>query len=305
MDDVMDVRERKISKTSPDVGAHLIEQDYCTVQNGENLDTIVILRSRAPMDRESATNQKQSRSSRKRYTVNKFPRIVKSDIRRKLPIMICNVINSNDFILLSSFLKTYCLPYCKLSDIIPARDKILPRETCQFDVEGVNSMAIYLYTQFELAPDLVMELRDMEIKQFLDCSDVSELIVNFNFRATKVYDIEPTSLISSDYYVISTLKSDSVVEGIKEEATSSQILNILEVEQLFTKFCTAGVTPYMISDDSPVLPSSSVPCISSELPFQRKTQSAKPYMLNFPGRLRLQLNNFKRVSSVAVEMASA
>ena len=145
----------------------------------------------------SADNDRNRKAKRhrKRYVVNLFPRIVKSDIRRFYPRMLANTCNSHDPILISSFLRTYCLPDFSSVDILPSEIAHNDGFQTEFSLAGLGLATIAFILQFDLMPDSTMLIKDSSIKQFRDDPNRSELCVNMEFSGTKLFEVvRPESL---------------------------------------------------------------------------------------------------------------
>jgi hypothetical protein len=122
---------------------------------------------------------------RKRYVVNLFPRIVKCDIRRFYPRMFANVANSHDPTLMTSFMRTYCLPQFSSVDILQCDDGTSP----SFSLTGIGAAISATLLQLETMPDASLIIHNAAIKQFRDTPDQSELSFSVEFVGTKLYDV--------------------------------------------------------------------------------------------------------------------
>lgn len=115
--------------------------------------------------------------------VSPFKAIIKRDIRRFIPAMFVNVINSFDADLLSAFLTTYSLgDHLQVVDHIPELHTSSP---IRFLVGASHfaSLASYEYSQF---PDLTMQCSDAVIKRRLN-EDGSKICIRVNMCGTKLF----------------------------------------------------------------------------------------------------------------------
>lgn len=146
-------------------------------------------------DADNYRNRK-AKKHRKRYVVNLFPRIVKSDIRRFYPRMLANAGNSHDPSLITSFLRTYCLPDFSSVDILPSEIADKDGFQTEFSLEGLGLATIAFILQFDLMPDTTMLIKGSSIKQFRDDPNRSELFITMEFSGTKLYEFVPPETLS-------------------------------------------------------------------------------------------------------------
>lgn len=171
--------------------SEMIFDDSCWDSSTSSLCDLLYFDSTESVDSISSPSQEfaQKKKRRKRYVVNLFPRVVKSDIRRFYPRMFANVANSTDPILLRSFMETYCSPQFHSVDILPS--EIANRSgggSSYFAIDNLG-LAVLLYIfQFELFPDSSLLLTGSSIKQFRDDPERSELTISLKFFGTKAYD---------------------------------------------------------------------------------------------------------------------
>lgn len=142
---------------------------------------------------DSSDKEPLKKKRRKRYVVNLFPRIVKSDIRRFYPRMLANISNSCDPHLVKSFMETYCVPRFQSLDVLPSEVAVrVPDVRSMISMEGLSAAIVLYILQFELMTDSCFLLKGSTIKQFRDDPDRSELNISMEFRGTKVYNLVKT-----------------------------------------------------------------------------------------------------------------
>lgn len=209
---------------------------------------------------------------RKRYVVNLFPRVVKSDIRRYYGRMITNVCNSFDPALMKSFMSTYCVPHFSSVDKLPTElVSQLPNIQSSYTSEGLDAATALFVCQFELMPDTSALLRGSSIKQFLDDNSRSELTVYVEFMGTKLYHIEPQAAKPDNYNKI--------------ERMAGELDGFLDLLRLLPTSTTDLTMP-------PI--DSTVPCVG--IPSLNKRLSAKPFSLRSLCRLQITLDANNRMS---------
>lgn len=185
----------------------LLSLDIDTADHAESADTADTADS-ADNDR-----NRKAKKHRKRYVVNLFPRIIKSDIRRFYPRMLANTCNSHDPILISSFLRTYCLPDFTSSDILPSEIAHNDGFQTEFSLAGLGLATIAFILQFDLMPDSTMLILGSSIKQFRDDPNRSEIYINMEFSGTKLFEVvRPESLSDSDAPEQSTMLTSVALE---------------------------------------------------------------------------------------------
>lgn len=157
---------------------------------------------------------------RKRYVVNLFPRIIKSDIRRFYPRMFANVANSHDPALMASFMRTYCLPQFSSIDILQCGDGTSP----SFALTGVGAAISSTLLQLETMPDASLIIHNAAIKQFRDTPDQSELTLNLEFIGTKLFDVVCPSDVEDTALKSLANETNAYLETFRRLPSSTPIL---------------------------------------------------------------------------------
>lgn len=209
---------------------------------------------------------------RKRYVVNIFPRVIKSDIRRYYGRMIANVCNSFDPVLMKSFMSTYCVPHFSSVDKLPTElVSQLPNIQSSYTSEGLDAATALFICQFELMPDTSALLRGSSIKQFLGDNSRSELTVYIEFMGTKLYHIDSQAAMSDNHNKI--------------ERMAGELDRFLDLLRLLPTSTTDLALP---------LTDSAIPCAG--IPSLNKRVSAKPFSLRSLCRLQITLDANNRLS---------
>ena len=117
-----------------------------------------------------------------------FPRIVKRDLRKKLPIMITNVINGHDFDLLASFFKTFCRgDGCQMQ--LACLNSKLPA----FEMPTIDHIVYYMGAFLETFPDCVYQMSNFQLKQRVYPVG-TEITCFIKCLATSIYPVAPPDL---------------------------------------------------------------------------------------------------------------
>jgi hypothetical protein len=152
----------------------------------ENIDMIDSYSSSSDSaDSQSLTNSAQ-RTASPAYFKPSLPRILKRDIRKKIPIMFTNVINSSDFNLLSSFLKTFCRNDVAFTQV--ARDNT--NRFLSLEMPTLDHLIYFLGGFQQMAPDLTFRLSEFQLKQRTDMEG-TEIICQVNANCTAIYPVNP------------------------------------------------------------------------------------------------------------------
>ncbi len=127
---------------------------------------------------------REQRNRRRR--VNKFPRLLKSDIRRNYAQMFTNVINAYDGALMRRFVTEFCIPNVQLIDFAPENIPYgLPPLAHQI---GMKNILKYWASNSMVIPDFVCQTQSVQL-----CVDPStnrsRVVCKTLFKGTKVLDI--------------------------------------------------------------------------------------------------------------------
>mmetsp|Transcript_11385 Transcript_11385/g.12285 ORF Transcript_11385/g.12285 Transcript_11385/m.12285 type:complete len:223 (-) Transcript_11385:13-681(-) len=115
--------------------------------------------------------------------------MLKRDIRRSLCTMFCNVSNSYDEVLISSFFQTLA---CEDMQLIHRSPTSILRN---LDLRGRDLITRYMFAYMSLSPDKIIRLTDVKIHQRVDSeSSHCEIWANFSFEHTLIYETEPQRL---------------------------------------------------------------------------------------------------------------
>ncbi len=136
-----------------------------------------------------------------------FPRILKSDIRRKYMLMYANVMNSFNYHLISSFFEQFFVPSVKLV-------KYHPFSLPQVLVQGVDPVMSYFLLLLQMCPDKVTEISDIQLKQSVADMERTEICCKFNVKNTRLYELTPV-------HFLATLEDDLQKLTINDQNTSS------------------------------------------------------------------------------------
>lgn len=133
---------------------------------------------------EANTSNGRTPASHRRRTVGMFARIPKQDIRRAIPFMFANVLNSCDPALIRSFFQQLCAPGCRSTDYnhVPwsVNDKIVVSH-----VNGSTATGDRFAIGVSRYPDFAMSVTGSQIvrrKNFPGCT----VLIQFQFKGTRV-----------------------------------------------------------------------------------------------------------------------
>lgn len=221
---------------------------------------------------DSSDKETLKKKRRKRYVVNLFPRIVKSDIRRFYPRMLANISNSCNPQLVKSFMETYCVPRFQSLDVLPSEVAVrVPDVRSMISMEGLHAAIVLYILQFELMTDSCFILKGSTIKQFRDDPDRSELNISMEFRGTKVYNL---------------IKTESN-ENNSEESALCKLAEDMDSFLNAFRFLSSSIQEAPFSTNSMI----TSPCNS--IPSKRKILSPQPFTISncFNFRIILDSNN--------------
>jgi hypothetical protein len=142
-----------------------------------------------------------TKRKRKSYYIRKFPipKILKRDIRRDIPRMIMNVLNSHDSNTIAAFFHHVCVPSCFYSDFTrPSNKTELISDTnstasessndsdMPVNSETVNDLIDVLVVDMSVFPDLTVRLLKAGIVQSKDFKG-SKVVLHCEMKGTKLY----------------------------------------------------------------------------------------------------------------------
>jgi hypothetical protein len=132
-----------------------------------------------------------------KYLKPSFPRIVKSDIRRKFPIMLTNVFNSFNMKLVRSFLTTFCdhqdILYQHIVNIPFLQEQQLQPAAHVFEISILHHVINFMGGMQEFTPDMVFMLKNSQIQRRIDCEG-SLIVLTMEAHGSRIYPIFPSIL---------------------------------------------------------------------------------------------------------------
>jgi hypothetical protein len=121
--------------------------------------------------------------------------MLQNDIRRLFSTMFTNVVNNNEFSLLSGFFNTYCHKDARFvleSPISQAIDH--PHSPRFIDVSGADLTSQFLFNRLQSFPDLTMTLGESRVL-FSNTTRECVVISKFCMKGTKIHQVPPSSMI--------------------------------------------------------------------------------------------------------------
>lgn len=137
---------------------------------------------------------------RKRPRVSEFPRILKTDMRRYLATMFCNVMNSADSRFISSFFRQVCVSSCRSVDYSCCPS--LPRKVPIKFLDGLDAIIDRLCEDLHAIPDFALSIKESFTQHRLD-QPGSKVVMKVQVKGTKVFQPRFTFMNGSDYSVLS------------------------------------------------------------------------------------------------------
>ena len=114
-----------------------------------------------------------------------FPRILKSDIRRRYSLMYANVMNSYDYDLISSFFCKYMKPNIRFEKRTPfLQDPITI-------AEGVDVVLKYFLVLLQGSPDRTLRVSEINLKQSAKLVGCTEITCKFSVDNSILYELRP------------------------------------------------------------------------------------------------------------------
>lgn len=137
---------------------------------------------------QKGSNEVDLQLPRKRQKVHRlvspFPRILKRDLRRLLPVMLVNVVNSNDLSLFQRLLSDLCVTRCRCVD--NAEELFFSagiQHLRPFVIDGLANIAEALGLKIVNIPDLIVRLEDSFIQHRLNTAG-SKVFMQLSFSGT-------------------------------------------------------------------------------------------------------------------------
>eukprot|EP00981_Chlorochromonas_danica_P011908 scaffold4342_cov166-Ochromonas_danica.AAC.14 len=125
------------------------------------------------------TAHKPKKRNRFRPRVSPFPRILKRDVRRDIPTMLINCLNSANPEIIGGWFYQFCIPNCKMNDTLMKANVLLQQ------LEGVDKIANMLGFGIADVPDFICRIRETCIKQHL-FETGSKIVLKLCSQATKL-----------------------------------------------------------------------------------------------------------------------
>jgi hypothetical protein len=128
-----------------------------------------------------------------RYIKPSLPRLLKNDIRRKYPIMFMNMLNSTDFRMTDTFLRTFSHHDQIVFDqyaTFPNKAKNLDIPPATYHLSSMEEIIYYFGALQQLTPDMVLKLKKFQIIRRQDC-DGSIIQCSADCVATRIYPVHP------------------------------------------------------------------------------------------------------------------
>ncbi len=165
----------------------------------ENEHHVVYVKKRNYEWRNATTRQRSKAHKHIRQgtccVVIPIPRILKSDIRRKLVSMYENVMNSYNYHLISSYFQRFFVANSRLEK----KDSFnSPVKTI---LEGVQPMLSFFLLLLQMSPDKITRVSDIQLKQSSNNIERTEIAFQFITKSAKLYQTNP-------YHVVDTLQND-------------------------------------------------------------------------------------------------
>lgn len=136
---------------------------------------------------EKNTSSSQPRTRRRRSATCAFlPRVPKNDLRRHLPAMFINTLNSADFDAMQNFWNTFMSPSCRVTS---GKETLTPFGIPHgSSVHGPRLMAHYMAGCYVMFPDLVVTLLNHQIVTS-SVDHGARIVMEVNFKCTKLTSI--------------------------------------------------------------------------------------------------------------------
>ncbi len=116
-----------------------------------------------------------------------FPRILKSDIRRKLVSMYENVMNSYDYELISSYFQRFFV-----TDVRFEKKNITTSPVKSVTIlEGVQPVLSFFLLLLQICPDKITRVSDIQLKRLSNDGARTEVACRFVTKNTAIYQLTP------------------------------------------------------------------------------------------------------------------
>lgn len=136
-----------------------------------------------------------SRKRKRRAADNSFRRVIKNDVRKRIPIMFLHYLNQLDVNLMISFFKVLAVPTCTHIDSHYSHPAVvgIPGLSWNYSGNGIDAIISRLKHRYsameDKIPDFFASLRWLNIKQNKSWSrGHSEIQVGATFQGTKILE---------------------------------------------------------------------------------------------------------------------
>jgi hypothetical protein len=184
-----------------------------------------------------------------------LPRILKRDLRKKLPIMLNNVMNSHDSILVKSFFSTFCRgDGCQLQQSCTFNSDVV-----SYEMPSVDHIISYMSCFLESIPDSIFRMSHFQLKRRSD-TEGTEIVCYVTCYGTSIYPLTPPDIAKH------VLKSFAGEKNENEFLSNYDVLNPASIH-------TCGL-PRLEKPDSKIVYVTLTMTIDEEKRIQRIGQSA-------------------------------
>lgn len=196
----------------PQVSQTFEEDIFPSTSSSEERTTTTILSNEESKNNYNSDN-KNNRKKRKLHVNNisknikriLVPRILNTDIRKKYPIMINNILNSGNLTYIKQFLYTFttmhnssvCWKHCryidKKSHSLPQNHNpccLLGQKSTLLQYEHISELSYFLFLSIVAMPDRVFTMTNCEIFSRSDSFE-TKITVYFIMTGTKSYETDP------------------------------------------------------------------------------------------------------------------
>lgn len=179
-------------------------EDY--EEEGEGLDghSYELIASSSASDDGSSGEDKSAKKSvlgkriRYKYYI-RLPKVLKRDIRRQYPLMVANIMNSNDFELFHSFFRTFSynsvgFKLHNLSSLgIDSHDAyghlFMQEAPPEVDYQGYHWIFYHWHVLTSINPDYIVKVHEAKIVTHAG-SERSQIVMDLEIDFTRMYDIQ-------------------------------------------------------------------------------------------------------------------
>lgn len=177
-----------------------------------------------PIDSDVNLQPIKKRRKRNRPTAHPFPRILKSDVRRKLPLMYINAVNSGDIGLIESFFRAFCVGSCSLVDNLDDTSICEALRTVKpLTVRGLNKVADVLTKRIASIPDIAVRIEHSWIQHRLNAPGsvvISKVLIKGTLLDNHMVEIPVKGFPSYrlPFFVVESLKAAGQLEALTHGA---------------------------------------------------------------------------------------